>query len=149
MAGKPDALDTVLTAVNQFVEMLKRDWGLEDAMIQEIFRSPAAKVFLPLIMLAAAYTGDEEFSPRMEANAIVAMVFRNGPLEDYHSGMPIGDAEMRELMISASRRMNSILCLRDILLSSESGQRVWLRMISAYHHAFCKGWEMKDIGESL
>ena len=58
----------------------------------------------------------EGFTPRDEANAIVAMAFRNGPIEDLHAGRSsellsnpelsrITDDEMKTLMINACEQV--------------------------------------------
>lgn len=123
--------------------------GLSRETIEKIMQGPAAMAFIPLVGFAG-WGNESEFSPRVEANALTAAAFRNGPLEDYHaSGMPIGNTEMRGLMISASRRMNALLQLRDILLSDPGGKLLWQRMIVAYHKMFCRNWENTDIGESI
>jgi len=116
----------------------------------------AAKAFVPMALaglFAALFAepGDEDsFSPRLEANVLVAMAIRNGPIENYHSaGRPLGNSEMKELTVSASRRMNAILQFRNILLESgPDGQRAWRRIVVTYHRMYCAGWETADVGES-
>ncbi len=60
-----------------------------------------------------------------EAKAIVALAFRNGPIEDLHAGKPcpacegkagfsrITDAEMKTIMKNAVDRVYALLCLRS------------------------------------
>ena len=59
-----------------------------------------------------------------EAKAIVALAFRNGPIEDLHAGKPctacegkagysrISDAEMKVIMKNAVNRIYSLLLLK-------------------------------------
>ena len=60
-----------------------------------------------------------------EAKAIVALAFRNGPIEDLHAGKPcptctgqpgysrITDEEMRLIMKNAVDHVYALLCLKD------------------------------------
>jgi len=60
-----------------------------------------------------------------EAKAIVALVFRNGPIEDVHAGKPcstcrgkqgysrITDAEVKRIIQNAVNRLYRLLLLRD------------------------------------
>ena len=60
-----------------------------------------------------------------EAKAMVALAFRNGPIEDLHAGKPcpacdgksgfarITDAEMKTIMKNAVDRVYALLCLKD------------------------------------
>jgi hypothetical protein len=60
-----------------------------------------------------------------EAKAIVALAFRNGPIEDLHAGEPcaacegkagfirITDAEMKAIMKNAVDHVYALLCLRN------------------------------------
>jgi hypothetical protein len=127
--------------------------GLSDEIVDAVIRNPvAAKAFGPMAFIAlAAEPGDEDsFSPRLEANVLVAMAIRNGPIENYHyASRPLGDTEMKELTVSASRRLNAILQFRNILLESgPDGQRAWRRIVVTYHRMYCAGWETADVGES-
>lgn len=122
--------------------------GLSEKTVQTIMQSPAIHASA---LIGFAVFGDEaDFSPRKEANVLTALAFRNGPLEDFHaSGRPIGNQEMKDLTNSVSRRLNSLLRLRDILMSDPGGQQIWRRAIVALHETFCHGWESEDIGESV
>lgn len=93
--------------------------------------------------VALAGNHREEPSPRTEANALVAYCVRNGgPLEDYHaSGRPIGQAEMKELMIRSCRRVDAWLGVREACLRSEPG--LWWAWVNAYHAMYCGRWSMK------
>jgi hypothetical protein len=105
-----------------------------------------------LILCALHRQGDEaEFTRRREANVLAAMALRNGPLEDFHSqGVPVGNREMKEIMVFAGRRMNTVLALRDALnASGPGGQRLWKRIVVAYHRLFCREWEVADRGEMM
>lgn len=66
----------------------------------------------------------DSFMLRDEANAIVAMAFRNGPLEDLHAGKwselllnpelsRITDDEMKTLMINACEHVAKLLELKE------------------------------------
>ena len=59
-----------------------------------------------------------------QANVLTLLAFRNGPIEDLHAGKNsplledktlsrITDAEMKTLMIAASRKLAELLTLRD------------------------------------
>jgi hypothetical protein len=60
-----------------------------------------------------------------EAKAMVALAFRNGPIEDLHAGKPcpvcegkagfsrITDAEMKTIIKSAVDRVYALLCLKS------------------------------------
>lgn len=67
---------------------------------------------------------DDTFTVRDEANALTALVFRNGYLEDLHAGRHdaalddpevsrITDAEMKRLMIETSAALARLLDLRS------------------------------------
>lgn len=86
------------------------------------------------------------FSLRDEANAIVAMAFRNGPLENLHSGKHspllddlslsrITDAEMKELMISACERVEKLLRWKT------DDPEEYSRQILFFSKNYCAGWE--------
>lgn len=81
-------------------------------------------------------------TPRMEANALVAFCLRNqGPLENWHSeGRPIGDPEMKELMIKTCRNVEAWLAIRDALLR-ENPER-WWGWVNCYHRLYCMRWEV-------
>jgi hypothetical protein len=69
-----------------------------------------------------------------EAKAIVALAFRNGPIEDLHAGKPcpscegkagfirITDAEMKTIMKNAVDRVYKLLCLKSENLAEYESQ---------------------------
>jgi len=86
------------------------------------------------------------FTLRDEANAIVAMCFRNGPIEDLHAGMSsellsdpelsrITDDEMKTLMINACEHVTKLLELK------ESDPATYYRQMLAYNQMYCRQWE--------
>lgn len=88
----------------------------------------------------------DEFTIRDEANALVAWAFRNGPLEDLHAGKTselladpslsrITNAEMKELMISASRMLTKMLELK------ETQPEKYQDCIKTYGAMYCRDWE--------
>ena len=99
---------------------------------------------LPLKLLAQRFPGG--FTLRDEANAIVAWALRNGPLEDLHAGEQskllkddslsrITDAEMKELMLHACERVESLLRLK------ESDPKKYDSLIKGYNIMYCGLWE--------
>ena len=130
--------------LHQLIEQV----GLTDEIVKPILADPITESgFFTLLMIPPG--NEAEFSPRIEANAVTAIAFRNGLLEDYHAeGCPIDDYRMRNLMIDASRRMHSLLRLRDALNSTGPGRRLWQRAMTGYHNMFCRQWEATNIGES-
>ena len=88
----------------------------------------------------------EGFTLRDEANAIVAMAFRNGPLEDLHAGKSsellsnpelsrITDDEMKTLMINACEHVAKLLELK------ETDPEEYYKQMMAYNHMYCRRWE--------
>ncbi len=88
----------------------------------------------------------EPFTLRDEANAIVAMAFRNGPIEDLHAGRSsellsdpelsrITDDEMKMLMINACEHVTKLLELK------ETDPEEYYKKIMAYNHMYCRRWE--------
>lgn len=86
------------------------------------------------------------FTHRDEANAIVLLAFRNGPLEDLHAGKSsalleqpelsrITDAEMKALMIAACRYVERLL--RE---KAENPVRYFEEIIGA-NFSYCAQWE--------
>jgi len=86
------------------------------------------------------------FTLRDEANVLTAFAFRNGPLEDLHSGRSspltdapslsrITDAEMRQLMITSSERLATMLALR------ESDPEKYRSFVIGYNIMYCSSWE--------
>jgi hypothetical protein len=94
--------------------------------------------------LDAAYPGG--FTPRDEANALIAFTIRNGPLEDLHAGRHsailddpnvsrITDNEMRTIMLEATQKLAQLLRLRDAEPAS------YHRLIRSYGMMYCNGWD--------
>jgi len=95
--------------------------------------------------------GDDEiyadgFNHRDEANALIAMAVRNGPIEDLHAGKwsplledqtlsRITDEEMKAIMIAATRALAKMLRLRD-----EDADE-YRRRVREYGNMYCRSWE--------
>lgn len=88
----------------------------------------------------------EPITLRDEANALVAMAFRNGPIEDLHAGEDspllddpnlrcITDEEMKTIMLEACR------CLERLLREKRNDPEAYYAKIVHVRHAFCKFWE--------
>jgi hypothetical protein len=88
----------------------------------------------------------DEFSLRDEANALTALAFRNGFLEELHAGASspllddpknsrITDEEMRRLMIEASEKLGQMLELKR---NDPAGYDA---MIRDYHDRYCRKWK--------
>jgi hypothetical protein len=87
------------------------------------------------------------FNKRDEANALIAMAVRNGPIEDLHAGRSsapfledaslsrITDDEMKTLMIHATRMLAGLLRVRD------EDPDLYRRWIQTYGRAYCNSWE--------
>lgn len=87
-----------------------------------------------------------DFTLRDEANAIVAVAFRNGPIEDLHAGKHsalledttlsrITDPEMKAIMIAACRKVEELLRLRG------SDPEAYARLIRDSNERYCRNWE--------
>jgi hypothetical protein len=85
------------------------------------------------------------FTPRDEANAIVAWALRDGPLEHLHAGKHSGllrdhslsritDAEMKELIQFACERLEQLLRLRDC------DPEMYDAMLKTYNIMHCGSW---------
>jgi len=85
------------------------------------------------------------FSIRDEANAIVALAFRNGPLEDFHSGKHsqllddpslsrITDKEMKALMINACEKVEQLLRLK------QDDPIDYDRTVKSASFLYCRNW---------
>ena len=94
--------------------------------------------------------GHPELTLRDEANAITAHVFRNGFLEDLHSGFPsplvtdprfarITDPEMKKLMIESSAKLAHWLCLREMLL--EEKPQAYYQLLRVVEFRASRNWE--------
>jgi hypothetical protein len=146
-----EALAAVLTEIDQWLVSLEEEYEVSRETIAGIVDDPVIGPAF-LILCALHRQGDEaEFTRRREANVLAAMAVRNGPLEDFHSqGVPVGNREIKEIMVFAGRRMNTVLALRDALnASGPGGQRLWKRIVVAYHRLFCREWEVADRGEVM
>lgn len=81
-------------------------------------------------------------SPRVEANAMTAYCFRNGPLEDIHAGVePLGQRRMKSLMIDSSRKVDAWLRVRDLALVNAPD--AWWAWVNAYGYMYCKRWSVR------
>jgi hypothetical protein len=89
------------------------------------------------------------FTPRDEANAIVAWALRDGPLEDLHAGKHsklleddslsrITDGEMKELILFACARVEAILRLK------ESHPKEYAAMIKTCNIMYCGRWQRRS-----
>lgn len=105
--------------------------------------SASREADIPEEVLERAFPGG--FTLRDEANAIVAWAFRNGPLEDLHAGKHsrlledssmsrIIDAEMKELMLWACEKVETLLRLK------ETDPSRYYTLIKAYNIMYCKHW---------
>jgi hypothetical protein len=94
--------------------------------------------------LVEAYPGG--FNDRDEANALIAMAVRNGPLETLHAGKHsplledptlsrISDQEMKVLMLNATRALAALLKFRSM------EPELYRRWLQTYGSAFCSRWE--------
>lgn len=86
------------------------------------------------------------FTLRDEANAIVSMAFRNGPIEDLHAGKSselltdptlsrITDDEMKVLMVHACRPRT------DLLQMKESNPEEYYGTMMIWSDMYCRRWE--------
>jgi hypothetical protein len=89
---------------------------------------------------------ERAFTLRDEANALTALAFRNGFLEELHAGKKsplleqpelsrITDDEVRRLMIEASEKLSRMLALK------ECDPARYQREIQDYHEQFCARWQ--------
>ena len=86
------------------------------------------------------------YTHRDEANAIVAMAFRNGPIEDLHAGehsellerpelSRITDEEMKMIMLAACDAVERLLREKE-----EDAGEYYLKMMD-YGLKYCHGWK--------
>ena len=86
------------------------------------------------------------FTLREEANAIVALAFRNGPIEDLHAGKSsellsdpelsrITDDEMKTIMVNACEQVVKLL------EQKEADPEAYYRQVLSYNHMYCRRWE--------
>jgi len=94
--------------------------------------------------LNAAYPGG--FNERDEANALIALAVRNGPIENLHAGKwsalleddslsRITDEEMKVLMINAARMLAGLLRLRD------RNPELYRRYVQTFGMMYCSHWK--------
>lgn len=88
----------------------------------------------------------EDFTIRDEANALTALAFRNGFIEELHAGKlsplleqpglsRITDAEMKKLMIEASEKLARMLALK------RDDPDCYEAEIRDYHERYCQKWK--------
>jgi hypothetical protein len=86
------------------------------------------------------------FNHRDEANALIALAVRNGPIEDLHAGKPsalledstlsrITDEEMKAIMMNATRQLAKLLRMRD------RDPEGYQQRIRAFGRMYCRSWE--------
>jgi hypothetical protein len=86
------------------------------------------------------------FDRRDEANAIIAMAVRNGPLENLHAGETsplleddalsrLTDAEIKAVMIYATRMVAMMLLMRD------ETPDIYRRHVQSCGLQYCRTWE--------
>jgi hypothetical protein len=126
--------------------------------IDGLAEDEAGRMLSPLELLAfdtdksqtMPLRGHPELTLRDEANAITAHVFRNGFLEDLHSGLPsplvtnprfsrITDPEMKKLMIESSAKLAHWLSLRERLLEEEP--EAYYQLLRAVEFSGSRHWE--------
>ncbi len=87
-----------------------------------------------------------ELTTRQEANALVALVFRNGFLEDLHAGSHsdllvdpslsrVSDSEMKQLMIETSAKLAELF-----ELNTRNQDEYWRQVLWAFD-SFAKSWD--------
>ena len=92
------------------------------------------------------YAALENLTVRDEANTIVALAFRNGPIEDLHAGKHselltdqtnsrITNEEMKVIMLSACQCVEKLLRLKHDDPVSYAGK------ILRANRMYCKNWE--------
>jgi hypothetical protein len=92
------------------------------------------------------------FNHRDEANALIAMAVRNGPIEDLHAGKTsplledetlsrITDEEMKVIMISATKMLAKLLRMRD------SDPDAYRQAVRTFSSAYCHSWE-REVSEA-
>ncbi len=86
------------------------------------------------------------FTLRDEANAIVAMAFRNGPMEDLHAGerselldrpelSRITDQEMKVIMLNACE------VVERLLRQKQEDPAAYYQVILTYNLRYCRRWD--------
>ena len=129
VVGLPDGR----RGITRFIKDIQKMQALSQADLDAIERQ-----------LKDAYPGG--FDYRDEANALIAMAVRNGPLEELHSGLHstlleedalsrLTDDEMKVLMIYATRMLAALLALRD------NAPEAYRRHVQSYGRIYCDRWE--------
>jgi len=86
------------------------------------------------------------FDRRDEANALVVLAVRHGPIKNLHAGKysplledeslsRLTDADIKAIMVYASRMVTFMLWLRD------TAPEVYRRWVQAYGGQHCRQWE--------
>lgn len=89
------------------------------------------------------------FTERDEANALIAMTVRNGPIEQLHAGTysalledpslsRITNAEMKALMLNATQLLAALLKVK------ENDPDLYRRWIQSYGRMYCQFWEREQ-----
>jgi hypothetical protein len=89
------------------------------------------------------------FTERDEANALIAMTVRNGPIEQLHAGKysalledptlsRITNAEMKALMLNATTLLAALLKVK------ERDPDLYRRWIQSYGRMYCQFWEREQ-----
>lgn len=108
--------------------------------------APASVPVAESQIAAQRQTTGGEFTIRDEANTLTAFAFRNGSLEDFHTGKPLPTAqqsgfsrisndEMRRLMIEASEKLARLLKMK------QQDPQKYEAFIRQYHKTYCRSWK--------
>jgi hypothetical protein len=130
----------------------------EYGVVDRLAEDEAGRLLSPLELLdfetdrsqTIPLRGHPELTLRDDANAITAHVFRNGFLEDLHSGLPsplvpnprfarVTDPEMKKLMIESSAKLAHWLYLREMLL--EEKPEAYYQLLSVVAFRAARNWE--------
>ena len=136
--GSFDAKDFSAEAVN--AELVTRgltEWTHLERLASEI----------PMNADDEIYAGG--FNHRDEANALIAMAVRNGPIESLHAGRHspliedstlsrLTDDEIKSVMIHATKCLAGLLRLRD------SSPELYQRYVREYGKMYCRFWEREN-----
>jgi len=154
-------MDAPMELAKRWAEMASgthRDDYDEHDVVDWLGEDEAGRMLSPLELLdfetdrsqTIPMRGHPELTLRDEANAITAHVFRNGFLEDLHSGLPsplvtnprfarITDPEMKKLMIESSAKLAHWLCLREMLL--EEKPETYCQLLRVVKFGASRNWE--------
>jgi hypothetical protein len=89
------------------------------------------------------------FNERDEANALIAMAVRNGPIENLHAGKysslleddslsRITDEEMKALMINATQMLAALMRIKH------DDPELYHRWVRTYGMMYCRAWEREQ-----